>query len=65
MDKSELSDEVLTKISQDLFGDGSGALAEELEECERSDAARRRKRIVIGSVVGLLGVFAIAWWLFA
>ena len=68
MGKTELSDELLTKITQDLFGDGPSVLTEALEEIERNEAARRRKRIVIGSVAGLLGaiaVIAVAWWLFA
>ena len=67
MDESELPDELLAKLSQDLFGDGRNALADELEKIERKEAARQRKRIVIGSVVGLLGaivVIAVAWWLF-
>jgi hypothetical protein len=68
MDESKISDELLAMIGQDLFGGGRSAWADELEEYERSEAARRRKRIVIGSVVGLLGaiaVIAVAWWLFA
>jgi hypothetical protein len=68
VDESKLSDELIARLSEDLFGSGRSALDAEFEEIEREEAAKRRKRLVIFAVAGLVAVIAaiaVVWWRFA